>query len=240
MTDFPRRFDPDGLPRESAATGIDGGAADDGPPPAPLRSIWRAPRETIRRIVAHDPGRAVNSLLALNGIGQALGRASERHAADGMPLPQLAAAVLVGGAMGGVFGGWMLSHLLRISGRWIGGTADRRRLLAAVAWAGVPAIAGLLLWIPQLAVAGRDMFTAVTPRIDASPVAVPVLAACSVAGLVLGIWSTVLACQTIAEVQGFRSAWKGFGNLLLAGVLLVGIVLAIVAVVVGLAALIGP
>jgi hypothetical protein len=45
--------------------------------------------------------------------------------------------------------------------------------------------------------------------------------------VVLGVWSVVLLCQTIAEVQGFRSAWKGLGNVLLAG-LVIGVPLAVV------------
>lgn len=39
--------------------------------------------------------------------------------------------------------------------------------------------------------------------------------------MVLGIWGMVLLCNTIAEVQGFRSAWAGLGNTILAGLLLI-------------------
>ena len=31
--------------------------------------------------------------------------------------------------------------------------------------------------------------------------------------IVLGVWSLVLACNAIAEVQSYRSAWRGFGNI---------------------------
>jgi hypothetical protein len=40
----------------------------------------------------------------------------------------------------------------------------------------------------------------------------------------------VLLCNTIAEVQGFRSAWFGLFNLILAGVVIVVAVLDIVLV----------
>lgn len=36
------------------------------------------------------------------------------------------------------------------------------------------------------------------------------------AEVVLGVWSVVLVCHTVAEVQGFRSAWRGLGNICLA------------------------
>ena len=68
----------------------------------------------------------------------------------------------------------------------------------------MPSIAGLTLWIPQLAVAGSDLFTT---RIDGSPLAAMVLLGAAVVGMVLGIWTIVLMCHTVAEVQGFRSAW---------------------------------
>jgi hypothetical protein len=31
----------------------------------------------------------------------------------------------------------------------------------------------------------------------------------------------VLLCNTIAEVQGYRSAWQGLGNIILAGAVLI-------------------
>jgi len=220
---------------------------DAGPPSAPWWTVWTAPRETIRRIVDYNlglgplgPGLSVLALLAVNGIGQSLGRAAQRNAGDEMPASALTVAVLVGGTLGGVFGGWLLSHLLRISGWWIGGTSDRRGLLTALAWASVPTVAATALWIPQLAVAGMDLFTSATPRIDASPLAAIVLIVCGVVGGVLGTWSFVLMCNTVAEVQGYRSAWAGFGNLLLAGVLLAAIAVAIGVLAYGLMMLASP
>jgi hypothetical protein len=39
--------------------------------------------------------------------------------------------------------------------------------------------------------------------------------------LVLGVWTVVLMCNTVAEVQGYRSAWRGLGNMTLAGACIV-------------------
>lgn len=208
--------------------------ADDGLPLQPWRTMWTAPRQTIRRIVCRNPNLNVVALLCLNGVGQSLGRASQRNVGDVMPLPAILGTALVGGALGGVLGGWLVSHMLRITGRWIGGTAKRSHLLAAFAWASVPTIVGLTLWIPQFAVAGMDLFTSATPRLDASPSAGLVLLVTGIIGIVLGIWSVVLVCNTVAEVQGFRSAWAGLGNLLLCGVLVLAVVLAIAAIIFGI------
>jgi hypothetical protein len=50
----------------------------------------------------------------------------------------------------------------------------------------------------------------------------------SLVELVLGIWTLVLLCNLIAEVQGFRSAWKGLGNFALAAGIIVIPLLAII------------
>ena len=224
----------------AAPTAADGAASsttlvDDGLPLHPWRTIWTAPRQTIRRIVSRNPKMNVLALLCLNGIGQALNRASTQNAGDEMGLPAILVGTIIGGVLGGIFTGWLMSHLLRASGRWIGGIAERKHLLAALAWAAVPGIAALAMWIPQFAVAGMDMFTSATPRLDASPMAQAVVLATGVVEIVLWIWGIVLLCNTVAEVQGFRSAWAGFGNVLLAVVLPTAVILGIVAIAMGLA-----
>lgn len=63
------------------------------------------------------------------------------------------------------------------------------------------------------------MFTEASPRLDAQPwLWIPLLGSAAVE-TVLGVWSFVLFCKTIAEVQGFRSAWRGLGNIMLGGLL---------------------
>jgi hypothetical protein len=65
------------------------------------------------------------------------------------------------------------------------------------------------------------MFTEETPRLDAQPALGIPLIALSLLEVVLGVWTFVLLCHTIAEVQGFRSAWRGLGNVVLAGAVIV-------------------
>ena len=237
MSDEPQRFPADNpyvAPRATDAIEPPATLTDDGLPLRPWRTMWTAPRQTIRRIVSRDPRLHVVTLLCLNGIGQSLGRASQRNAGDVMALPAILGTALVGGALGGCLGGWIVSHVLRITGRWIGGSAERSHLLAAFAWSAVPTVVGLTIWIPQFAVAGTDLFTSATPRLDASPVASMVMVVTGILGIALAVWSFVLACNTVAEVQGFRSAWAGFGNLVLSFVFVAAVVLAIVALVAGM------
>jgi len=188
--------------------------------PGPLRTIWRSPRETIRRILATDPELHVTLLICLAGIGESLNRASNRNAGDQLSLEVILAFACILGPLGGLFGVWMYSHLIRISGKWIDGRGVYEEIKAAIAWASVPNVAGLVLWIPLLLISGEESFTKDAPNLVANSHLAIATLLLAIVQLALGIWSLVLLCNTIAEVQDYQSAWRGLGNLFLAGALL--------------------
>jgi hypothetical protein len=111
---------------------------------------------------------------------------------------------------------WIASHLIRLTGFWLGGEGNREHLKAAIAWSLLPSAWMLAFWAAQLLLLGGEMFTAETPRLDAQPILWIPLGATVLGEMTLGIWSFVLLCHSVAEVQGYRSAWRGLGNLLLA------------------------
>ena len=185
----------------------------------PFQTIWLHPRKTVRSIVAFNPEMHVLLLVCLAGIGEALDRASNKNAGDSMPLGAIFALAFVLGPLSGLIGLWIGSYLIRISGEWLGGNAPREHIKTAMAWSSVPAVFALPLWIPQLLLIGEEMFTTNTPRLDAQPALLIPFLGIALVELVLGIWGFVLLCNTVAEVQGFRSAWRGFGNLILAGLI---------------------
>jgi hypothetical protein len=194
----------------------------------PFRTIWTRPRDTVRRIIAVNPELHVVLLICLAGIGQTLDRASMRNAGDKMPMAAIIGVACVFGPLGGLFSLWVGSHLIRLSGNWIGGVGNREQIKTAIAWASVPSVFALPLWIPQIVLFGSDMFTAQTPRLDAQPnLWIPFLAI-TLAEIVLAVWAYVMLCNTIAEVQGFRSAWSGLGNIILAGAIIIVPLLAVV------------
>lgn len=220
-------------PRSTAmdSGGQTGGDASE-PGLNPWRTIWTAPRATVRRIAAVNPRLHVLLLTCLAGVGQSLDRASMRNLGDQFSLPTIFGIAAVGGPLGGLFGLWLISHLIRLTGNWIGGRGDRDRIKTAMAWASVPSVCSLAIWIPQIVLFGSDMFTEQTPRIDSQPQLLMAFWAMAVADVVLGLWAIVLLCNTVAEVQGFRSAWRGLLNLLLAGLaFLVGVFSIVIAVV---------
>ena len=184
-------------------------------------TVWTSPRHTVRRIIAENPDLHVILLTCLAGVGETLDRASTRNAGDKLPIAVIIGVACVLGPLGGLLTLWISSHLLRLTGKWIGGTGNRKHLKTAIAWAAVPVVFALPLWLPSLLLFGSDMFTKEAPRIAAQPLLGIPLIAITVAEVVLSIWSFVLMCHTVAEVQGFRSAWRGLGNILLAGAVIV-------------------
>jgi hypothetical protein len=199
----------------------------------PWVSIWTRPRETVRYLLETDPERMVLVLAALGGISQLLDQASTRNAGDTFPVTTaVLLAVLLGPAIG-LFSLFLGSILVAWTGRWMGGGGSARQLRTALAWANVPLVASLLLWIPLMLGVGEEMFTSYTPRLESSPVLALMVLLLGMVGIVLAIWSLVILLKGVGEVQGF-SAWKALGNVLLAFlVVLVPIVLmAVVAAII--------
>lgn len=187
----------------------------------PFRSVWTRPRQTVRRIVAVDPSLHVVLLACLAGVVDALDRASTRSLGDDLPMVAVIGIACVFGPLGGLLGLWIGSHLIRLTGDWMGGRGNREHIKTAMAWASVPTVFTLPLWVLQILLLGPDVFTEETPRLDAQPMLLVPFVATAVAELVLGIWAFVLLCKMIAEVQDFQSAWRGLGNLMLSGLVVI-------------------
>ncbi|PJA75124.1 hypothetical protein CO151_07350 [bacterium CG_4_9_14_3_um_filter_65_15] len=192
----------------------------DAGPFRPLQDIWLAPRATIRRLVDYDPGYMVIPLVMLAGIAEALGRASSRDSGDEMSLFLIILLALIGGPLSGLISVWASSHLLLFTGRWMDGVATRDHLRTAVAWSAVPAVAVLGLTMLEIVIFGDELFRSVTPRLDASPgLGILIFLFALVEGA-LSIWSVVILAKTVAEVQGFSSAWKGLGNVVMSALVI--------------------
>jgi len=181
----------------------------------PWLSIWTKPRATIRQIVTHDPNRLVLLLGAVSGFSQALDRAAIRGVGDEMALPLVFLVAAIGGGIGGIVALYLGGWLLRWTGGWIGGNASLVHLRAAIAWSSVPVIWALLLWVPELAILGDELFRTEMPRLESSTGLALLFLGFTAVELVIAAWSVVVFLKCLAEVQGF-SAWKALGNTLLA------------------------
>jgi len=203
----------------------------------PWTSIWTRPRATIRQIVDTDPKYMVIPLAILGGIVQAFDNASTRNLGDELPLGGIIVAALIGGPIGGLISLYLAGWLVRVTGGWLSGKADAKKVRAAIAWGQVPAIATLPLIGLQIALFGIEMFTEFTPELDANDQMLYVLLATGVVEMILGIWAIVAVIKCVAEVHEF-SAWRSLGAMFLAFLLLLGVLLIpimLIGIMVGLA-----
>ena len=66
-------------------------------------------------------------IAAVGGISQALNRLAERNAADKISFPVILLMACALGPLGGILGLYVGAALVRVTGRWIGGTPAARR-----------------------------------------------------------------------------------------------------------------
>ena len=179
----------------------------------PWKEVWLHPRNTIKAILKYDPKYMVLPLAALAGIAN---NALEFEVMD----------VIVGGrsfigsvfvaAILGIISLYISGFLLSLTGKWIGGKADALKLRATIAWASVPVVASLVLFIP--------LFFALNSEL------MGILGLSSIAVAILGIWSLVLQVGMISEIQKF-SIVKTIFNIILSiiVVLIPALILAVLA-----------
>lgn len=197
----------------------------------PWLSMWTRPRETIRRIVDENPGHSVNTLAALAGIGVAFEFAVRLRLGDSWSSSSILLFAIFAGPIVGLIRLYLGTLLIAWTGSWIGGRGNRVHIRASLAWSQIPAIWGLGIWAFGLLTIGSELFTTEKPGIEQNPGPIQFMASSM---FVVGVWSIVVACKAIGEVQGF-SAWKGLANLLLA-ILVIIVPLAMLARLVGLEA----
>jgi len=205
---------------------------NDSDKPNPWITIWLQPRATIRRILDSDPVSHVWLLGAAGGIAQGL-RAINTDEYGAVPELSLGAVVLIStivGALSGVVALLVMPYLLRWTGRWLGGAGSLVDLRASLAWAQVPGIWGLALHVVLIAAFGQQLVDgSVAESLDSGGKAAFFLIV-TFAIAVIAIWQLFTTIKTVAEANGF-SAWRGFFNLLLAGIAAALILLTVLLVV---------
>lgn len=179
---------------------------------SPWSSIWLKPRETIQSIIDQDPERSVILLASLSGVSQALDKAAAKSSGDTLSLPVIFGLAAVAGPISGMIGLYIGGFLLKHAGHWLGGSGNGVNVRAAVAWSSVPIIWALLLWIPSLAIFGKDLFTTEAPRVAEH---LGLYFALLAIEMVFAVWSVVIFLRALGQVHGF-SAWRAIGASLIA------------------------
>ena len=182
----------------------------------PWKEVWLHPRNTIKAILKYDPKYMVLPLAALAGIAN---NALDFESMDAIVGGRSFIGSAFVAALLGIVSLYISGFLLSLTGRWINGKANSLKLRAAIAWAGVPVVTSLLLFIPLFFALNSESFG--------------ILSVSSIAFMILGVWSLVLQVGMISEIQKF-SIWKAILNIILAGIVIL-IPLLIIAVLAGTA-----
>lgn len=187
---------------------------------SPFVSVWLHPRRTYASLASGAKSLPMIPVVCLYGIADSLSRASDRNVGDQIALPAILGIILLVGPLGGLLTWVLSSFLIRWTGKWIGGRGQSSDIRQAAALGSIPRIASLPIWAIIIAVAGREAFTSESPTLDAEPWRALVLGLGLILVGGLALWGFIVLCNTIAEAQGFTSAWKGFGNIVLSGLVL--------------------
>ena len=187
---------------------------------SPWVSIFTRTRATMRQILDENPRRLVHLLAMLGGVAETLGS----HIPDMPPFftPSLGVLVIVKVILGAVVGLAMLyvfGAAVWLTGRMLGGKGTFVDVRAATAWSNVPALWGVLLWLPLLAYLGTGALNLDPQSLLGDPAGLILLVPIGIAGVALFFWRIVIYCKCIGEAHRF-SAWHGFGAALIALVIL--------------------
>jgi hypothetical protein len=197
-------------------------AARSTPEIVPARAIWTQPRAALQVALAERSPWETGFLAALVGMSGVLAWAAQDNLGDQLrPVEIIGMAALVGPWLG-LIGLILAGVLLRSSGRWLGGHGGSGAVRAALAWAGAPLIAGILLWLVQLILLPQASFTS----LPVAPLPALLALICGVLHSGLALWAAWLSLVGLATAHGFsvlRAAWSW----VLAGLLIAVIALAV-------------
>jgi len=203
------------------------------PRESPFVTIWEAPRETIRHVVATDPRRWVAALFFASGFVGALSSLPttlEEKLEITVPVAVVFASALFFGLVTiatGILNAWYK----RWVGGLLGGDASRAAVVAVSAYASFPSTVGYALVLGiQMALYGFEPFRPTHPAMDAAP---PLLGLTMWLALGLAsLWSVCVSVVGFAEVNRFSIARSIATSLLAFLIVLVTIAVMALAVVI--------
>lgn len=197
----------------------------------PWISIWFQTRDTIRETQRETSTSTKILLVALFGLAFGYDMASSQSLGDKYSFGLIAVGSPLMGILNAFIHWFVISWLAYwIGSRWFHGDGDWEESRTAIAWAGIPFIAKLILWIPQLFLFRLDNFTTESPLLDTSVGLSVLFWVFGLIDLILTIGYFVILSKSIGEVHGVSSI-LGFGIVLLsyAAVVLVSVMISFIA-----------
>jgi len=194
----------------------------------PWLRVWTQPRITVREQITRGPGAAVWILPILSGIAQTLVRASSNNVGLRAPIGFILALAFPIGVAWGLVQLYLLAGLLFVIGQWTDERATFTHLRIALAWAAVPQVLLLLVWLLGTAVAGRFLYIQELDRVAAAgagSASIITFGLVSLLTVVCALWWFVLTVFGVAEAQG-GSAWRALCTLILSAIM-IGVAVAV-------------
>jgi hypothetical protein len=158
-------------------------------------------------------------LLGLYGFINVLQSGENNHVGDQISsLSEFLAASLLIGPPIALASTYIGGYVIERGGRRLGGRASQADLRLALVWSYAPLILSGLMYYPRLSAFGGQIFTSSFQKGRWGDLSGPLmtLELANLAVVILTtVWSLILLSHMVAQVQGYASAWRGFGNILL-------------------------
>lgn len=180
----------------------------------PWTEIWVRPRATIQKIVSFNPKYCFIFLAAVYGFNMLL----QVMQSLSLGIEFSLTGILVGALILAPFLGMLIlsvtAVLIQWTGKWIGGKGNYLAIRASLAWANVPNLVNILLWLILIAYFRKAVFLNTFAQTPFSGGMLYLVTFIFLAQTALSIWAFIILIKSLAQVQGF-SAWKGLFNVLI-------------------------
>lgn len=197
-----------------------------------LLTSWYKPRATVRQGLENPSSIFEWIVASFFGITAFLDNAEKDNFGDYWSLGLVFGLAVTIGPLVGILSLYMMSALLRWTGKLFRGRASYSELRTAVAHGWIPFVWTGTLQAILIFLYGKQTFTISSPT-DIGDFAFlkGMLVGLLPLWIFLGIWIVVIAIQCLSEAQGF-SAWLALANYFLSFVVMIiaGIIMAIVVV----------
>ncbi|MEM1329096.1 MAG: YIP1 family protein [Planctomycetota bacterium] len=190
------------------------------------------PVAVVQRHVSRRWDSAAWVVFMIAGIGNAADNAVDKSLGDRIDPAFLALLIFGLGAAGGALSGLVMSGILRLASRVLGGRASMADLRGAMAWGMMPSlIASASTWPVLLGMLGFSYFRS---DLELSPLQGGFFVLAGLLLITASIWSLVNTSRAVGFVNGY-GGWKGFLTLAIPGIVVFALIM-LVALVVFLAA----
>jgi len=175
-----------------------------------LRNIWTRQRHVVRMIQEYDYSKYQWLLLCAGSLASTLNRAQQKGISDSTSAASFAIGRLLLPALVGVVFYYILSFAIATTGKLLKGEAYTDSVIRLIAYAQIPAVIGLIMTLPWIAVYGLDFFR--EGLLTDSNMAVMILFwIYRITNTILALYIAVFMVVGLAEIQHF-SIWKAIVN----------------------------